>query len=172
MDVDGVSSLPEDRLEEPPDEPAAENDDLAARNTLCPAENTGERLGIGSEDDVHAVRKLDPAAPRGCALGKPAGLDGGGRELLTGGLVPCSAALAFSARKVMYERDAAAVGKLCRHLVPEHGSLRGAPDLLDIAAAEAARKHTDDVLASRFGHDGELRLPAGIEDDGAHGGVS
>jgi hypothetical protein len=69
------------------------------------------------------------------------------------------------------ERDAPPFGGLRHHLVPEHDAPRCAADLLDVAAAEPAGQHADDVAAG-LGDLRRLGLPGCVEDDRPHGGVS
>jgi hypothetical protein len=67
------------------------------------------------------------------------------------------------------EGDAAAVRKLRRHLVSQDGPRSGAPDLLQVAAAEPAGQDTDDpAIALRLGHVCQARLTVLVQYDCAH----
>ena len=84
---------------------------------------------------------------------------------------PGPATLALAARLVVDERDALAV-RLGHDLVPEHRPFRRAADLLDIAPAEAACEHAEDIGPYGLGKLRLLRIPGRVEDDCPHRGVS
>jgi hypothetical protein len=72
---------------------------------------------------------------------------------------------------VMDERDSPPV-HFGHHLVAEHRSLRRAPDLLDVAPAEAACEHANDFGPFWLGKVRVLRTPGRVENDCPHRGVS
>ena len=85
--------------------------------------------------------------------------------------MPGPAALALAARLMVDEGDAFPV-RLGHHLVAEHSSLRRAADLLDIAPAEAACEHAEDIGPVGLGKLRLLGIPGRVEDDCPHRGVS
>ena len=152
-------------------EAATEDEGFARRHPLGSTEHTGERLGVGAEHVVHVVRKLHPAAQGRDALRKSARLNRRRAELGAGRLVPGAAALALAARLMVDEGDPLPV-RLGHDLVAEHRPLGRAADLLDIAPAEAAGEHTDDIAPFGLGKLRLLRIPGRVENDCPHRGVS
>ena len=169
--VHRVAAPGEDGLEQTSDEPAAQHEHLAGRNTVGSSQDAGERLGVGADRVVDAVRKVHPAAQRHDALGEATRLNCRRAELHARGFVPAQAALAFAAGLVVDERDAFPV-RLRYDLVPEHRALGRATDLLDVASAEPAGEHAEDVWPVGLGDFSLLRGSRGIEDDCPHRGVS
>jgi len=85
--------------------------------------------------------------------------------------VPGPAALALAARLMVDERDALPA-RFGHHLVAEHGPFGRVADFLDIASAEAAGEHTDDIAPFGLGKLRLLRIPGRVENDCLHRGVS
>ena len=76
--------------------------------------------------------------------------------------MPGPALLALAAGGVVDEGDAASVGGLADDLVPEHGSVGGASDLLDVGAAQPAGEHAHELARPvRLGYVRKGRLSVG-----------
>ena len=110
----------------------------------------------------HAVRRAQP-------LRESAGRDLQLAELVARRLVTGEAARAVPAGNAVHHRDPLAALQLACHLVAEHRAGRGAPELLDVGAAETARADADERAGGgRLRQIGELGQPVGVKNDRAH----
>ena len=126
-----------------------------------------EKLGRAPAGTVlgHAMRRAQE-------LRKPARLDAAGAELAAGRLVTGEAALARPARDMGDDGDAVPVLELARDLVPEHRSLRRAPELLDVGPAQPAGAHAHEQTGTiRLRDVPQLRFALPVEDDCPHGRI-
>ncbi len=86
--------------------------------------------------------------------------------------MPGQALEALATGGVVDQGDAASVGRLADDLVPEHGSLGGASDLLDVRAAQPTGEHAHELARPiRLGYVRKGRLSVGAQDDSAHGRI-
>jgi hypothetical protein len=160
--VDGISSVPQHRGEEVPDEPVPDDEGVAAGNVPHTPQHARERLDHRAVCVVDRVRKLDP--PLGTRpLGESSRAYGRRGEALAQRLMACRALAALTAGLVMDEGDPSPVRDSCHDLVAEHlACTHGVVELLHVRPAQSAGEHVDQLsLPFRFRHVGELGLPLG-----------
>ena len=158
---DVVAPMLERRAEEAPDEALADHEHAPARKALGSAQHASKRLRVRADGVVHGVGKLDPAACRVHALREASRCDRRRSKGRARRLVACEAARALAARKVMHERDPAAVLDLADDLVTEDRAGRRDAELLHVGAAEPAGEDADDLRAARLRDVRDLGLPGG-----------
>src|SRR4029079_26857 len=146
VDVDGehlLTSALEHASEQPPDEAVPHDQNTPRRDPLGPSQDASERLDHRPAPAGPVLGELDPAL---CAraLREAARTDRRLCELRAGRLVTREAPFARAARRVMHERDAAAVAERRDHLVAQDDSGVRTVELLDVRAAEPAGDHPND----------------------------
>ena len=164
------------------DRPGA-RDDRVARESLDAAQHARERLDERAGEIADALRQpqhgvRDVRRRGGRQLAEAARLERARNERRAERLVAAHAVIAGAARDMMGECDAGAGGQRAVHhhagdLVPEHGARDrpARPQLLDIAAAQAACAHAHEDAARGRSGGGKLAQcgrPSGRDRHGEH----
>ena len=153
-----VAAMPQDRREQVPDEPVADDQDTSGWHPPRAAKHACERLDHRPARVVDLGSGARPSPARVTRSAKPPGRIVGAANPVHSDSCP-RALRARAAGRVVDERDAAAVVRLRHDLVTEHDTGVRRVELLDIRPAQSAGEHADELARPLgLGHLRELRL--------------